>query len=134
MSARVVPARARRCDLDHTHDHSRGGRTVEANIGPGCKRHHPDKDRGWTLDQPEPGLFVWGSPLGRTYRTRGEPVRPDVPDPDAAPEVSEESTAELDRRLRRWERRILEPPATETPRTRPPPAPEQPRDEEPPPF
>jgi hypothetical protein len=73
---------ARRSDLDHTRDHAWGGDTVEANIGPGCWRHHPDKERGWMLTQPEPGLFVWRSPLGRTYRTRGEPVRPDLPDPD----------------------------------------------------
>jgi hypothetical protein len=126
---------ARRCDLDHTRDHSRGGRTVEANIGPGCKRHHPDKDRGWSLSQPEPGLFVWRSPLGRTYRTRGEPIRPDLPDPDPAPEVREESAAQVDRRLRRWERRILEPPpAAETPRPPPPPASGPSPDEEPPPF
>jgi hypothetical protein len=126
---------ARGCDLDHTRDHSRGGRTVEANIGPGCKRHHPDKDRGWTLTQPEPGLFEWRSPLGRTYRTRGEPIRPDLPDPDPAPEVFEESAGQVDRRLRRWERRILQPPAPETPRPPPPPpAPGPPPDEEPPPF
>ncbi|MFC5236276.1 HNH endonuclease signature motif containing protein [Pseudonocardia zijingensis] len=129
---------ARRSDLDHTREHGRGGRTLAANIGPACKRHHPDKDRGWTLDQPEPGIFVWISPLGRTYRTRGEPIRPDLPDPDPAPEntetteVTEESAAQLDRRLRRWEQRILEPSVTRTPR--PPPEPEQPRDDEPPPF
>jgi hypothetical protein len=124
---------ARRCDLDHTHDHGHGGRTLPANIGPGCKRHHPDKDRGWTLTQPEPGMFVWGSPLGRTYRTRGEPVRPDLPDPDPAHEVSGENAAEVDRRLRRGERRILESRAPDSPP--PPPPPSQPvRDEEPPPF
>jgi hypothetical protein len=73
---------ARRSDLDHTREHGRGGPTVDTNIGPGCWRHHPDKDRGWTLTQPEPGHFVWKSPLGRTYSTRGEPVRPDLPDPE----------------------------------------------------
>jgi hypothetical protein len=104
---------ARRCDLDHTRDHGRGGRTLPGNIGPSCKRHHPDKDRGWTLAQPEPGTFVWGSPLGRTYRTRGEPVRPDLPEPDPAQGVSEENAAEV----------------TDS---RPPPQPV--RDEEPPPF
>jgi hypothetical protein len=77
---------ARRSQLDHTIDHAHGGDTVQANIGPGCWRHHPDKDRGWTLTQPRPGHFVWISPLGRTYRTRGEPVRPDLPDPDPPPE------------------------------------------------
>jgi hypothetical protein len=28
---------------------------------------------------------VWISPLGRTYRTRGQPIRPDLPDPDPPP-------------------------------------------------
>jgi hypothetical protein len=73
---------ARRSDLDHTREHGLGGPTVETNIGPGCWRHHPDKARGWTLSQPEPGHFVWRSPLGRTYRTRGEPIRPDLPEPE----------------------------------------------------
>ncbi|GAA5120392.1 DUF222 domain-containing protein [Pseudonocardia adelaidensis] len=81
---------ARRSDLDHTIDHGRGGDTVEGNIGPGCRRHHPDKDRGWRLSQPEPGHFVWISPLGRTYRTRGEPIRPDLPDPEPPPEGSDQ--------------------------------------------
>jgi hypothetical protein len=77
---------ARRSQLDHTRDHAYGGYTVEGNIGPVCWRHHPDKDRGWTLIQPEPGHFVWISPLGRTYRTRGGPVRPDLPEPEPPPE------------------------------------------------
>jgi hypothetical protein len=63
---------------------------VEANIGPGCWRHHPDKDRGWTLTQPRPGHFVWISPLGRTYRTRGEPIRPHLPDPDPPPDGTDQ--------------------------------------------
>lgn len=124
---------ARRSDLDHTWEHGRGGETVEINIGPACKKHHPDKDRGWTLTQTDPGAFVWISPLGRTYRTRGEPIRPDLPDPDPAPEVDEEDAAELDRRLRRYEPRILERPGTESPRP-PPPDRGPPRDEELPPF
>lgn len=124
---------ARHADLDHTLDHHLGGRTVEANIGPLCPRHHPDKDRGWELAQPGPGVFVWVSPLGRRYFTRGEPIRPDLPDPDPnpAPEECEESAEEVDRRLRRYEPRILEPPVTEQPRPPPPPDPE---DEGPPPF
>ena len=74
------PARA--CDLDHTRDHARGGATTRAGIGPGCRRHHRDKHvRHWRLEQPEPGLFVWTSPLGRTYRTRGESIIPPLPDP-----------------------------------------------------
>jgi len=81
---------ARRSHLDHTTDHGRGGATVQSNIGPNCTRHHPDKDRGWKLSQPEPGHFVWISPLGRTYRTRGEPIRPDLPDPDPPGEENDQ--------------------------------------------
>ncbi|MFC4948241.1 hypothetical protein [Pseudonocardia sp. GCM10023141] len=72
---------ARRSDLDHTLDPGKGGDTVEENAGPACYRHHPDKDRGWTLSQPAPGRFVWVSPLGRVHHTRGEPIRHDLPDP-----------------------------------------------------
>jgi hypothetical protein len=119
---------ARRSDLDHTRDHARGGGTVAANIGPACKRHHPDKDRGWSLAQPAPGLFLWVSPLGRPYVTKGEPVRPDLPDPDPAPHPAEETAREIDRRLRRTDPRILERPAPDTPR--PPPKPDPPPGEE----
>jgi hypothetical protein len=140
---------ARRSDLDHTHDHALGGATVEVNIGTACKRHHPDKDRGWTLTQPQPGLFRWVSPLGRVYWTRGEPVRPDLPDPDPDPaphpdehtdtdtDTDTEAEAEADQRLRRHDPRILERPATDPPRPpppRPPPRPEPPPDDHPPPF
>lgn len=68
---------ARRSDKDHTRDHARRGPTTRANLAPLCDRHHRDKtERGWTLAQPEPGRFRWTSPLGRSYRTRGEPIRP----------------------------------------------------------
>ncbi|MFC4944027.1 DUF222 domain-containing protein [Pseudonocardia sp. GCM10023141] len=75
---------ARRSDLDHTLDRGKGGDTVEENAGPACYRHHPDKDRGWALSQPVPGRFVWTSPLGRVYTTRGEPIRHDLPEPQPA--------------------------------------------------
>lgn len=74
------PARA--ADQDHTHDHARGGRSTRANLAPLCDLHHAMKhEGGWHLDQPEPGRFTWRSPLGRTYRTRGAPVVPDLPEP-----------------------------------------------------
>lgn len=70
---------ARKSDKDHTHDHARGGATTSRNIGPGCDRHHLYKhEGGWCLRQPEPGHFVWTSPLGRAYRTRGAPISPPV--------------------------------------------------------
>jgi len=81
---------ARRSDLDHTRDHAHGGPTLEHNLGPSCRRHHPDKDRGWTLIQPRPGHFVWVSPLGRTYHTRGEPIRPELPEPEPPPDGTDQ--------------------------------------------
>jgi hypothetical protein len=73
---------ARSADQDHTRDHVRGGGTVRANLAPLCERHHLMKhEGGWALTQPEPGRFVWCSPLRQTYRTRGDPIAPDLPDP-----------------------------------------------------
>jgi hypothetical protein len=121
---------ARRSDLDHTRDHGRGGNTVEDNIGPGCKRHHADKQRGWTLSQPEPGLFVWTSPLGRTYTTRGEPIRPDLPEPEPPPEGADPRDDPDTDHGTRLDLRILWRPARD-PEPPPPPAPD---DQEEPPF
>jgi hypothetical protein len=71
--------------------------------------------------------------LGRIYLTKGEPIRPDLPDPDPAPQQNEETATEADQRLRRYDPRILERPATDPPRP-PPPKPEPPPDDQPPPF
>jgi hypothetical protein len=58
------------CDNDHTAPFDRGGRTCECNLGPLCRRHHRVKQaRGWQLDQPEPGVFAWITPSGRSYIT-----------------------------------------------------------------
>jgi hypothetical protein len=60
---------ATRCDLDHTIAHTDGGRTALDNLGLLCRHHHSAKHRGgWTLDQPEPGIFIWTSPTSRTHR------------------------------------------------------------------
>ena len=72
---------ARKADQDHTRDHARGGLTVRANLEALCRRHHRMKHvGGWRLSQAEPGLFRWESPLGQVLWTRGEPIRPDLPD------------------------------------------------------
>ena len=73
-----------RCDLDHSLDYQHGGSTSQANTGPVCKHDHDLKHKGgWRLEQPEPGVFVWLSPLGRLYRTRGDPIIPlDEPEPE----------------------------------------------------
>ncbi|MGQ0775288.1 MAG: DUF222 domain-containing protein [Pseudonocardiales bacterium] len=78
---------ARQADLDHTLDHSHGGATTEANSGPLCRHDHLLKhEGGWRLRQPEPGHFIWTSPLGREYHTRPQPIGIDLPDPLPGPE------------------------------------------------
>lgn len=63
---------ATKSDLDHTVSRGGGGRTVSGNLEPLCDLHHAMKTfGGWTLTQPEPGMFRWRSPLGRIYWTRG---------------------------------------------------------------
>jgi hypothetical protein len=58
---------AKSCQLDHTEEFPAGA-TAEGNLGCGCQRHHNDKTHGrWSVSQPEPGVFVWTSPCGRTY-------------------------------------------------------------------
>ncbi|HEX5533322.1 MAG TPA: hypothetical protein VFX33_06230 [Actinomycetales bacterium] len=53
------------------------GTTADHNLGPLCTRWHNAKTHGrWRLRQPEPGLFIWTSPLGRTYTRRARPLVP----------------------------------------------------------
>ncbi|MGH3914986.1 MAG: HNH endonuclease signature motif containing protein [Pseudonocardiaceae bacterium] len=78
---------ARQADLDHTVDHSRGGAITEVNSGPLCRHDHLLKhEGGWRLCQPEPGHFVWTSPLGREYHARPQPISIDLSDPRPGPE------------------------------------------------
>ena len=61
---------AAQCDQDHTIPYQAGGRTCECGLGPLCRRHHRCKQaQGWTLEQPEPGVFVWITPARRRYIT-----------------------------------------------------------------
>jgi len=77
--------RAHASDQDHTHDHGRGGTTVRVNLGPTCAHDHDVKHgAGWLVEQPEPGTFVWRSPLGGEYRSRGEFLHPRMPSPALA--------------------------------------------------
>lgn len=63
-----------RCQIDHTFDHAKGGRTEIHNLGHLCATHHvlkhPDiaDDHRWTARQLPDGTIDWHSPLGRTYR------------------------------------------------------------------
>lgn len=64
---------AARCDDDHTLAFEKGGRTCECNLGPLCRHHHRVKQsRGWRLEQPEPGIYVWVTPAGWQYITGPE--------------------------------------------------------------
>ena len=61
---------AAQCDQDHTIPYEAGGRSCQCNLGPLCRRHHQCKQaHGWTLEQPEPGVFVWVTPARRRYIT-----------------------------------------------------------------
>lgn len=65
-----------RCQIDHNHDHARGGSTSLDNLAHLCVAHHilkhpdiPDRHR-WTARQLSDGTVTWTSPLGRTYGDR----------------------------------------------------------------
>ncbi|HSJ36546.1 MAG TPA: DUF222 domain-containing protein [Acidimicrobiia bacterium] len=66
---------AQNCQIDHTHPHSEGGSTDEANLEPLCDPDHgPVKhEGGWDLYQPRPGYFLWISPRGHHYQVSGHP-------------------------------------------------------------
>jgi hypothetical protein len=67
-----------RCDIDHSLPYAKGGRTCECGCAPLCRRHHQVKQtRGWSLEQPEPGVLVWRLPHGRTYVAEPDPYPDD---------------------------------------------------------
>ncbi|KJL27497.1 hypothetical protein RS83_02544 [Microbacterium oxydans] len=63
-----------RCDIDHNHDHAKGGRTRLDNLSHFCRGHHtlkhPDIDgrHRWTAHALPGGEIEWISPIGRSYR------------------------------------------------------------------
>jgi hypothetical protein len=62
-------AQAIHADLDHTIPYPEG-LTDECNLGPACRSHHRAKQApGWKVEQPEPGVFRWTLPSGRTHTT-----------------------------------------------------------------
>jgi hypothetical protein len=80
------PARA--CDLDHVIAHGAGGSTSTDNLACLCRLHHRLKTHGgWTYQMIAPGVFLWHSPHGRTWRrdrtgtTDLSPPTVDRPDP-----------------------------------------------------
>ncbi len=61
-------------DTDHIteytppHDGGPPGQTGPDNLAPPCRRHHRLKTHGgWTYTMPEPGIYLWRSPLGQRY-------------------------------------------------------------------
>lgn len=61
-----------KCDLDHTTDFARGGKTSECNLAHLCRRHHTLKhESAWTVVQKRGGVLEWTSPTGKVY--------PDIP-------------------------------------------------------
>jgi len=74
---------ATQSDYDHTKEYQHFGPTIRANGGPLCAHDHNLKTKGgWELDQPQPGLFVWYTPFGQIYRSRGDPILHSFPTPD----------------------------------------------------
>lgn len=119
--------RAHTAHQDHTRDHVLGGRTTRANIGPVCGHDHDVKHRGgWRLMQPIPGTFIWRSPLGGVYETRGEFLLPDMPEP-----APHDLGPRFDRPTAGVDGPILRPHRPDPPRPPPPATPELPDE---PPF
>ena len=70
-------------DLDHTLAWDDGGQSTADDLGPLCEADHlvkHDPTSGWTLTQPEPGVFVWTAPTGTRHLKTPEPHDP-LPDP-----------------------------------------------------
>ncbi|MDQ3765534.1 MAG: HNH endonuclease [Actinomycetota bacterium] len=75
-------APAHTADKDHTVDYARGGATIGTNLGDACRHDHRLKgESGWTLDQPQPGVFRWTNRLGHTYQRRPPAVIEPLPNP-----------------------------------------------------
>jgi hypothetical protein len=53
-----------RNQIDHTHEHSRGGRTTPHNGGPACGRHNRTKNRGYTVHRDADGNWHVHRPDG----------------------------------------------------------------------
>ena len=69
-----------RCEVDHTIDHAKGGRTREDNLAHFCPRHHTVKHAtAWRVRQLGGGVLEWISLTGRRYRDRPPAVVQFVP-------------------------------------------------------
>lgn len=65
-----------RCEIDHNHDHAKGGRTAIDNLAHFCRSHHQlkhpdiDPDHRWTARSRPDGTIEWTSPLSRVHADR----------------------------------------------------------------
>jgi hypothetical protein len=75
----VCSTPASSCDLDHTIPHP-AGPTAARNLGCLCRHTPRAKQAGFELVQPEPGVFRWTTPTGRTYTRRPPALASPRPD------------------------------------------------------
>ncbi|MBA3742365.1 HNH endonuclease signature motif containing protein [Sporichthya sp.] len=130
-------APARTGDIDHRHDHAKGGQTVGANLNPVCRHDHRVKsEAGWQLRRIG-DTFEWTTRLGHVYLTPVQPVLPDLPaQHPSEPEDDLPVNPDRDRLGEPWQRSTA---WDETRHRRAEPEPQQPRprphpDDDPPPF
>lgn len=72
---------ARRCQIDHTVDHARGGRTHLGNLACLCLRHHILKHHSpWKVCHLPGGVLHWQAPDGRIYTDTPPPAVAFVPE------------------------------------------------------
>ncbi|GAA4772043.1 HNH endonuclease signature motif containing protein [Microbacterium gilvum] len=65
---------ASRCEKDHTREWERGGPTCAGNLSALCTAHHKLRHHTpWHIQQPQPGVIIWTSPLGHDYATQPPP-------------------------------------------------------------
>jgi hypothetical protein len=56
---------AKNCDIDHTRDWGKGGRTAADNLAHLSRRHHTLKHHSrWTVEPGAGGILTWTSPTG----------------------------------------------------------------------
>lgn len=82
---------AHRCQIDHTIPYP-DGPTGQTNTGPPCGIHHDLKThRGWLLEQPEEGLFIWTSPVGKRYENEPAQIGPII---ESVPQIDNSASAD----------------------------------------
>jgi hypothetical protein len=82
---------AERCEVDHRHPYTAGGRTDRDNLEPLCKPHHTLKHKvGWTLrSDPTTGGGSWTSPTGHRYEIEPEDHRSPTAETAAESDLAE---------------------------------------------